>query len=458
VIAPPRAPRRTIRLRLTLVYAALFLVSGAVLLTITYLVVAHSAPGPELLSFRGNGAAAEQAGGPVVIGGSRSGGGAANSGAANSGAANIGPANSGAANSGVCITTKTTALPEPGQLPACVAYLEMRATALRTGYQDTQLITSGIALGVMTIVALGLGWLVSGRVLRPLRTITVAARSISARNLHQRLALQGPDDELKELGDTIDGLLARLECSFAAQRQFVANASHELRTPLARQRTLVEVALADPDRSVESLTAACERVLAAGQQQERLIEALLTLARSQRGLDHYERVDLAGLAREVTDARVAEAQHHGVELAARADGTALVAGDLRLAERLITNLVDNAIRHNMAGGSVTVSVSADQDPGGCTLVVANTGPVINPGDVGGLFEPFRRGGQRRTGDGDSPGLGLSIVGAIAAAHAAALSVTPRAGGGLEVRVGFPRLPGQARPVAMSPAMASVRAG
>jgi signal transduction histidine kinase len=436
--ARPRAPRRTIRLRLTLVYAALFLLSGAVLLTITYLVVAHSAPGPQLLSFR-TGGAAGQSGGPVVIGGSA---------ASSSGG-------------GACISTKATALPEPGQVPACVAYLQTRATALRAGYQDTQLITSGIALGVMTVVALGLGWLVSGRVLRPLRTITVAARSMSARNLHQRLALRGPDDELKELGDTIDGLLARLECSFAAQRQFVANASHELRTPLARQRTLVEVALADPGRSVESLTAACERVLVAGQQQERLIEALLTLARSQRGLDHYERVDLAALAREVTDARVAEARQRGVELSLSADGAALVAGDPRLTERLIANLVDNAIRHNVAGGSVAVNVGAGPDPDGCALVVANTGPVIDPGDVGGLFEPFRRGNrgsQQRTADGDSPGLGLSIVGAIAAAHGAALWATPRASGGLEVRVGFPRPPGQDRPVTMSPAMPSLSAG
>src|SRR5262249_53137317 len=148
-----------------------------------------------------------------------------------------------------------------------------------------QLLTvSGIALGIMTVVSIGLGWLVAGRVLRPLRTITVAAKRISASNLHERLALPGADDQLKELGDTFDGLLARLEAAFAAQRQFVANASHELRTPLARSRTVMEVALADPARSVASLAAAGHRVLAAGEQTERLIEALLTLARSQRGL------------------------------------------------------------------------------------------------------------------------------------------------------------------------------
>ncbi len=475
MIAPPaplRAPRRTIRLRLTLVYAVLFLVSGAVLLTITYLVVADRAPGAKQVQVAGSGTAVSP-GGAIIF--------------------------SGAGSAGACVTTGPSAVAAPGQLPDCVAYLRTRAiaqlntqaVALRAGYQDTLLITSGIALGVMTVVALGLGWLVSGRALRPLRTITMAARSISASSLHQRLALAGPDDELKELGDTVDGLLARLEGSFAAQRQFVANASHELRTPLARQRTLVEVTLADPDRSVDSLAVACERVLAAGEQQERLIEALLTLARSQRGLDHYEQVDLAGLAREVTDSRVAEARQRGVELSVRAAGAALVAGDRRLAERLITNLVDNAIRHNVTGGSVTVTVGAEQDPAqqdpaqqdtaqqdtaqqdpaqqdpapqdtapqnATALLVANTGPVINQCDVGGLFEPFRRGGRRRTGDGDSPGLGLSIVGAIAAAHGAGVWATAREGGGLEVRVAFPCLPGQARPVTMSPAMPSLSAG
>jgi signal transduction histidine kinase len=427
------------------VYAALFLVSGAVLLTITYLVVADRAPGPKQVQVSGSGTAVAP-GGAIMVGGA-------------------GPA-------GACVTTGPGAVPAPGQLPDCVAYLQMQtserlstqAVALRAGYQDTLLITSGIALGVMTVVALGLGWLVSGRALRPLRTITMAARSISASSLHQRLALAGPDDELKELGDTVDGLLARLEGSFAAQRQFVANASHELRTPLARQRTLVEVALADPDRSVDSLAVACERVLAAGEQQERLIEALLTLARSQRGLDHYERVDLAGLATEVTDSRVPEARQRGVELSVRAVGAAVVAGDRRLAERLITNLVDNAIRHNVTGGSVTVTVGAEQEPAdtvsqnATALLVANTGPVINQCDVGGLFEPFRRGGRRRTGDGDSPGLGLSIVGAIAAAHGAGVWATAREGGGLEVRVAFPCLPGQPRPVTMSPAMPSLSAG
>jgi signal transduction histidine kinase len=426
--------RRSIRLRLTMTYAAMFLASGVVLLTITYLVVVHQAPGAALLAVRGGT-------------GTGTGTGAA---AGPSGPASLGPAVAGA--SGTCLSTGAS----PQQLGECVTYLRAEVATQRTGYLNTLLAGSGVALGVMTLAALGLGWMSAGRALGPLRTITLAARSISASNLHERLALSGPDDELKELGDTVDGLLARLEGSFAAQRQFVANASHELRTPLARQRTLVEVALADPGRSIASLEAACGRVLAAGQQQERLIEALLTLARSQRGLDHYERVDLAALTREVALSRAAEADQRGVCLTVRADQFAAFCGDAGLAERLIANLLDNAIRHNQAGGRVTVTAFAEA--GQATLLVANTGPVIRPADVPGLFAPFRRGWQQRTGAGDTPGLGLSIVGTIAAAHGAALLALPRDGGGLDVRVTFPARPAYARPLTIRPSMPSERAG
>jgi signal transduction histidine kinase len=413
--------RRSIRLRLTLAYAALFLLSGATLLTITYLVVVQHGPGPVQVSVRGTAGAP----GPVVSAGSCSGTGAAG--------------------------------PGPGQLGQCVTYLQNQVAAQRTGYLNTLLVASGVALGVMTVGALGLGWVVSGRALRPLRTITAAARCISASSLHQRLALAGPDDELKELGDTVDGLLARLEGSFAAQRQFVANASHELRTPLARQRTLIEVALADPARSTESLAAACQRALVAGVQQERLIEALLTLARSQRGLDHHERVDLTELVDAVSTARAAEATRRDVRVTVAATGPALLFGDTRLTERLIENLLDNAIKHNRPGGTVSLAVTKDE--GQAVLQVANTGPEIPPGTVASLFEPFRRGRTERTGGGDSPGLsiaqeertgggdstglGLSIVAAIAAAHGASLWALPCSrGGGLVVQVVFPRPPGQ----------------
>jgi signal transduction histidine kinase len=195
--------------------------------------------------------------------------------------------------------------------------------------------------------------MVAGRALRKLRAITTAVQQISATNLHERLALTGPDDELKELGDTFDALVGRLEASFAAQRRFVANASHELRTPLARQRTVGQVALADPDASIESLQAAHERVLAAGAQQEQLIEALLTLARGQAGVDRNEPFDLATLAERVVASRRAEAQYR--DLAVYVDvEPAPGSGDPRLVERLVTNLVDNALRHNIVGGCVVV--------------------------------------------------------------------------------------------------------
>jgi signal transduction histidine kinase len=387
-----------VRLRLTVLYTGLFLLSGAGLLTITYLLVVNKpTQAPGIISKTAAGSAVGPA---CVIGGSAS-----------------------AAGPVAPIPTQ--------QLGQCLVSVQ---AAQRAVDLDTLLIGSGIALGVMAVAGLGLGWLISGRVLSPLRTITWAAQNISARNLHERLGLTGPDDEVKELGDTIDGLLARLEGSFAAQRQFVANASHELRTPLARQRTVLEVALADPDRDVGSLEAACQRVLAAGQQQERLIEALLTLARSQRGLDRCERADLAVIAGEAALARYAEARQHGVRVSVTLD-PAVVLGDVRLVERLVGNLIDNAVRHNVPDGEVTIGTATAD--GQAVLTIANTGPVILPAELGWLFEPFRRGGVTRTGDRDSPGLGLSIVGAIAAAHGADLQVRAQPAGGLDFLIRFP---------------------
>jgi signal transduction histidine kinase len=298
-----------------------------------------------------------------------------------------------------------------------------------------QLLTeSGIALGIMTGVSVGLGWLVAGRMLRKLRTITTAARSISAGNLHARLSLPGPDDELRELGDTFDGLLARLESAFDAERQFVANASHELRTPLARQRTLLEVALADPAPSVTGLRTVCARALIAGEQQERLIEALLALARSQRGLNRREPVDLAAMTEKVLLARRGEADERGLTVTATFASAPLL-GDLRLAERLAVNLIDNAMRHNVANGTVQVSTGTE---GRCALLsVVNSGQVIRPEDVPRLLRPFQRLGTDRTGTPDGLGLGLSIVGAITEAHGGSLRVDVRPGGGLTVRAAFP---------------------
>jgi signal transduction histidine kinase len=298
-----------------------------------------------------------------------------------------------------------------------------------------QLVTeSGIALALMTVISLGLGWLAAGRALRPLRVIATTTRHISARNLHERLALTGPNDEIKELGDTVDDLLARLDASFTAQRQFVANASHELRTPLARQRTLLEVALTDPAPTVTGLQAACRRALAAGEQQQRLIEALLTLARSEGGLHRRERFDLHAVTREILAARSQDAQERGVRVSSGLR-PATVLGDRRLAERLVANLVDNAMRHNTPGGQV--AVETDTAAGHATLRVTNSGPMVPADQLDRLYQPFQRLDVERTAIRDGLGLGLPIAAAIAAAHGADLHACPHAAGGLTVEVRFP---------------------
>jgi signal transduction histidine kinase len=404
---PPRwlrLPRRTVRLRLTLVYGGLFLLSGAALLTVTYLLVSRSLPAGPVTGRAAAPSVAPPAGvsgGEVFV----------------------------QARAGTC-----GFLTGPLGTPAQVAAQAQRCLSQQRSLELNRLLTeSGIALAIMTVVSIGLGWLVAGRVLRKLSTITAAAGSISAGSLHARLALAGPDDELKELGDTFDGLLARLEAAFGAQRQFVANASHELRTPLARQRTLIEVALAEPEPSIAGLQDVCRRVLATGEQQERLIEALLTLARSQRGLDRREPIDLAAITGDVLLARQPEAELRGLTVATTLR-PAPALGDARLAERLAANLVDNAVRHNVTHGIIQVSTGIRA--GHAVLSVRNTGPVI-PGDqVGRLFQPFQRSANR-TGTGDGLGLGLSVVAAIAEAHGAWLQAEALAGGGLGVQAGFP---------------------
>ena len=398
-----RAPRRTVRLRLTAVYGVLFLLLGAALLGITYLLVSKQLPGAP--------------GGP---------GGA-------------GTATSLQPGSGMFVRTVSGNCQlnsSPPMAPSQLQTQAQRCLDKQRAIELNQLLTeSGVALAIMTVVSIGLGWLVAGRMLGKLRTITTAARSVSASSLHARLAMDGPDDELKELGDTFDGLLARLEGAFGAQRQFVANASHELRTPLARQRTLIEVALADPEPSVASLQEVCKRVLVTGEQQERLIEALLTLARSQRGLDRREAVDLTAIADGVIRARWPEAEQRGLTVTTGLH-SAVALGDTPLAERLVTNLVDNAIRHNVPRGAVEVGTAVWA--GHAVVSVFSTGPVIPPDQVDRLFQPFHRGAPRdRTGGRDGLGLGLSIVAAIAEAHGAWLQAHALPGGGLGVRVGFP---------------------
>ncbi len=291
-----------------------------------------------------------------------------------------------------------------------------------------------VTLVLTAAVSAVLGWFVAGRVLRPLRQMTTAARTISAGNLHERLALTGPDDEFKQLGDTFDELLARLEAAFAAQRRFVANAAHELRTPLTLERTLLQVALADPNATAATLRATCGELLASGREQEQLIDALLTLATSQRGLATRQPVDLTAAAQAVLESTRAAAEQHDLRLTIDL-AAATTSGDPTLIERLIFNLLDNAIRYNEPGGRVEIRTAS----GGprAVLTVANTGPHVPSGEIERLFEPFQRLARDRTGSDRHRGLGLSIVRAIATAHDGTVTATPRPDGGLVVAVSFP---------------------
>jgi signal transduction histidine kinase len=331
--------------------------------------------------------------------------------------------------------------------------MEMRGQAdaikARAKVLHQLLVWSVVALGTMAVLSVALGWIMAGRMLRPLRTITATARSISATSLHRRLDLDSPEDELKELGDTFDDLLSRLEASFQAQRQFVANASHELRSPLARQRTVGQVAILDPDATVASLRAAHEAILRAGAQQEKILEALLTLSRGQAGIDVHEPFDLAVLATEVIDARRTEAHALGISLSGSC-ATAAASGHARLAQQLVTNLVDNALRHNHEDGRVEVRTSLVE--GRATLTVSNTGPVVPESAVERLFQPFQRLGTARTGHGKAAGfgLGLSIVQAIAKAHDATISTLTQPAGGLAITVTFPPVPAGVPPAPRTP--------
>jgi signal transduction histidine kinase len=284
------------------------------------------------------------------------------------------------------------------------------------------------AIGVAVLAA----WWLAGRFLRPLRAMTTTAKEISATNLDRRLSLDGPDDEVTELGRTLDDLFGRLQASFASQRQFVANASHELRTPLAGQRTLLQVALADPDADAEALRSTCEEALELSGQQERLIDALLTLATSERGVESSEPLDLAPLTEDIVHSRRHEAERHGVQINATFQ-SAIAIGDPPLVASLIANLLDNAIRHNITGGAVEISTSTSD---GARLSVSNTGPAIPLAEVERLFQPFQRLGDQRVGQAEGHGFGLAIVKAISTAHGASLIARPRPEGGLDVQVTF----------------------
>lgn len=379
-----RRPRRTIQVRLTAIYASLFLITGGVLLTIGYQLVANTFPVPNAHYV------------PRLI-------------------------------KAVAAAQHTT-----------VAAVFSRQAHDRTHLLHQLLIDYIAVLAGLSLLSVALGWLTATRALRPLRRITSTTKTISARNLNERLDLGGPDDELKELGDTIDELLARLERSFQSQRRFVANASHELRTPLALEQALLEAALTDPRPTSTTWRTTCERALATSKHQTRLLEALLALARSERGLDRNEPLDLASIARCVVDAHMAEADRGQITMTSQLVA-APIAGDPRLIERLIDNLIDNALRHNEHRGWVQITTTTTD--GQAVLSVVNTGAEVDGADISRLLEPFQRAGADRTNHTGGLGLGLSIVHAITTAHDARLNIRPREGGGLTIEVRFDRRAG-----------------
>jgi signal transduction histidine kinase len=403
-------PALSVRLKLTLLYGGLFLLAGAGLLAVNYALVRSQLTLPFGIRIQEQraplpGPGAEGPGLLIVRDSAGAGG-----------------------------DTFVVSAPSPEAVQA----VRQEAEAVRRQLQEAtlrQLLTqSGVALALMALVSVGLGWLVAGRVLRPLAAITATARRLEGSTLHERINLQGPQDELKELADTFDQMLGRLDAAFETQRRFVANASHELRTPLAITRTEVDVALADPATDRAELRAMAGRVLEANQRSERLIEGLLTLARSERQLRASEPLDLALAAADALSVAASEVGRLGLRVS-RVLGAAPVAGDRALLERLVANLVENAVRHNRPGGWVEVDTGR---AGPLAVVrVANGGPAIPPDQVATLFEPFRRLHADRTGSDRGAGLGLSIVRSVATAHGGQATARALPEGGLEVRVELP---------------------
>ncbi|MFE0629018.1 sensor histidine kinase [Streptomyces sp. NPDC058864] len=300
---------------------------------------------------------------------------------------------------------------------------------------DDLLRRSLFALLGLSIIALAFGYATAGRVLSPLGQITRAARHVVAgSDLSRRIKMDGPDDELKELADTFDEMLERLERSFDAQRRFVSNASHELRTPLAITRTMLEVQLADPDASLD-LQQMGKTLLATNERSEQLVEGLLLLARSDNEIVDRKPVDLAEAAAQALEQTRSEAAAKGVALRSTL-GTAVVQGSGVLLERIALNLVQNAVRHNVREDG-WVEVTTGTRNGQAVLVVSNTGPVVPEYEIDNLFEPFRRLRQERTGSDKGVGLGLSIARSVARAHRGRIVAEPRAGGGLVMRVTLP---------------------
>ena len=378
-------PARSVRLRLTALYGGLFVLCGAGLLGITYLLVSHSTrhrPPGGVFSGR----------------------------------------------------------PFAGELGRAERTVEIGRIAAALGYQNRVdlhqlLIESAIALAAMAALSVALGWVVAGRVLAPLRTITARTRSISEQSLHERLAFLGPRDELRELADTIDELLARLEAAFEAQRRFVANASHELRTPLAMMRTRLDVAIAKPDGvppQTQALDAGLRNDL---DRVEALLESFLMLARARHGaLADGATVSLDQLVTDALTARHAQIAAQQLEVRTTL-GSVRVAGSETLLARMVENVIENSVRHNQPHGFI--NIACENIGGAGRLVVESGGPVLDEHSVAQLAQPFRRLGVERTGSQNGHGLGLSIVAAVADAHDGALELHARPQGGLRVQLTLP---------------------
>jgi signal transduction histidine kinase len=420
-----RRPRTTVRWRLTLLYGGLFLVCGAGLLAITYALVDRAnGQGPANQAF----AIIDKPSSPLP---SRRPG-------APEQAFSRGPRQ---------VPTRLRQLLRTDNGRAAVAF---GGSGQRIADMHQLEVESVIALAIMAVISGALGWLVAGRVLRPLRTMTATAQQISEVNLHERLAMPGPRDELRQLGDTIDGLLERLQSAFDAQRRFVANASHELRTPLTVSRAMLEMVISDPEATVETFRATCEMVLEESGQEEQLIDALLGLAQGQRGIDHPEPLDLAAVVIDALQTHDLEAAAQGLRVDVSLNPGPICA-DRRLIEHLVSNLLENSLRHNLPDGRIWVRV--ETLGGHATLAIANTGPLVPADEVPRLLQPFQRLSPDRVGHREGLGLGLSIVAAIAGAHGATLDVQAGRHGGLEIEVRFshaPDGPDAGRPVAEIP--------
>jgi signal transduction histidine kinase len=441
---PRRSLRLTLRLRLTLLYGGVFLAAGAGLLAATYGLFKHSQSSTVRTALIHGGKFQLPAGAQVSIFTKHAGStttltnppmGSVRSSGELSGATLL---KAGGHSSAPAMLFEQISASGQQQLRELARRANIGLNAVRSNDASFLLEWSAVALGVVALLSIGLAWWLAGRALRPLRTMNTRAREISAENLHERLGVEDRRDELGELATTFDALLARLESAFESQRRFVANASHELRTPITLERTLVEVALADPEVSVDSLRRVCERVVASTEQQERLLDALLTLARSEAGVAAGEGVDLAVLVQDGLLAREGRLAETAVDAELE---PAVVVGDQPLLERLVANLLDNAIVHN-GGEPRWIRIRTGELDGAPALRIANGGKAVDPDDVCDLFEPFRRGTGERVGshDGSGLGLGLSIVRAVATAHAARIDANALPAGGLEFVLRFAATP------------------